>query len=83
MPYNRFTYDELTAQLNVLSHMANSLYAIIDPNREKQKAIQLFSGRLRTEIDRIARNRRKMTRHQPDQYDQAADSVETPNLTLG
>lgn len=69
MPYNRFTYRELTAQLNVLSKLAENLYHIDQADPDVRKAVTLYSGRLRTEIDRIAANRRKMKAHTPDQFD--------------
>lgn len=82
MPYNRFSYGDLTAQLNVLSHLANALYTIEQPGPSAKKAIALFSGRIRTEINRVARNRRKMKGHTPDQFDLVRDSDETSQLTL-
>jgi len=82
VPYNRFTYDDLTAQLNVLSHLANSLYTIEAPAPAAKKAIALFSGRIRQEIDRVNRNRKKVRHNAPDFVQSEPSAFAETHLTL-
>lgn len=67
MPFNRFSYNQLTAQINVLSFLGAALYEIQEPDQETKVAIARISGRIRTEIDRLARHRKKDKRSQIDE----------------
>lgn len=67
MPFNRFNYEQLTAQINVLSFLGAAMYEIQQPDAETKVAIAKISGRIRTEIDRLARHRKKDRKYQIEQ----------------
>jgi hypothetical protein len=69
MPYNRFTYDDLTHQINVLSQLGERAIAIGDLEPKLTKASTLIGSRIRTEIERLAALRRKLAADKPLPYD--------------
>lgn len=66
MPYNKFTYADLTAQLNVLSQLAATLHQATGGDHPTRYARTLIGSRIRTEIDRLNRHRKKMKCHVED-----------------
>lgn len=58
MPFNRFTYAQLTAQINVLSRLSEKCVDLQVNDPQLREAATLIGSRIRTEIDRLNRHRK-------------------------
>jgi hypothetical protein len=58
MPFNRFTYQQLTNQINVLSRLSERCIDLQMSDPQLRDAATLIGSRIRTEIDRINRHRK-------------------------
>ena len=67
MPYNRFSYEDLSAQINVLSHLAVECFNQSMRGPVYTTAATLIGSRIRTEIDRLNRHRKKMKQYDPNE----------------
>ncbi len=74
MPYNRFNYEDLSAQVNVLSHLAVECVNQQARGGATNKAATLIGSRIRTEIDRLNNHRKKLKRphNEADNTDNSA-----------
>jgi hypothetical protein len=60
MPFQRLSYGQLTAQINILSQLAAHLQELRTSGQDATSAKQTIVGRMFQEIERLENHRRKI-----------------------